>query len=311
MNCDFTEKISSLIDGELSQAEAREVERHVLNCGECEQLRADFLNLRSQIASFETSLQPAVQNRALKKILSAERPIPARGLQWGFGTQAVAFATLMIVGAIVGLLLYQSSNTRGPASKEHVSVQTPSPVPSASVETTKQPAPEESPEPARSSEQPAPNKDDKEAPRRTTPVKRPIVREPKPGEQFAAIPERVRSADAETMTAMHFEKSETLLRAFRNMRLNDSGTEAEVNYERKRAQQLVYQNMMLRREADASGDVQIASLLESLEPILLDIANLPDRPDNDAVRVIRERVERKNIVALLRVNSTALARALD
>jgi hypothetical protein len=69
--------------------------------------------------------------------------------------------------------------------------------------------------------------------------------------------------------------------------------------------------MMLRREADATGDVQVASLLESLEPILLDIANLPDKPDSDAVRVIRDRVERKNIVALLQVNSTALARALD
>jgi len=83
------------------------------------------------------------------------------------------------------------------------------------------------------------------------------------------------------------------------------------NDERKRAQQLIVQNMMLRREADASGDVQISSLLESLEPILIDIANLPAKPDKDAVRAIRERVERKNIVALLQVNSTALARALD
>ena len=69
--------------------------------------------------------------------------------------------------------------------------------------------------------------------------------------------------------------------------------------------------MMLRREADASGDVQISSVLENLEPILLDIANLPDKADEDSVRVIRERIERKNIVALLQVNSTALARALD
>jgi hypothetical protein len=29
------------------------------------------------------------------------------------------------------------------------------------------------------------------------------------------------------------------------------------------------------------------------------------------VRLIRDRVERKNIVALLQINSTALARALD
>jgi hypothetical protein len=310
MSCNFTEKISSLIDGELAPAEAREVERHLLSCGECEQLRADFLNLRSQIASFETSLQPAVQNRKLKKILAPERRVPA--LQWAFGTQALAFATLLIVGAIIGLLIYQ--NDRAPQSQQTaVVVQTPAPVPSASVEQNKQPTPEASPEPSRETEQR--NKDDKEtqSPRRapSAPVKRPLVREPKPGEQFASIPERVRSADAETMTAMHFEKSETLLRAFRNVRLNEPGTAAEVRYERKRAQQLVYQNMMLRREADAAGDVQVSSLLESLEPILLDIANLPDKPHANAVRVIRERVDRKNIVGLLQVNSMALARALD
>ena len=57
--------------------------------------------------------------------------------------------------------------------------------------------------------------------------------------------------------------------------------------------------------------MQISSLLENLEPILIDIANLPNKPDPDAVRVIRERVERKNIVGLLQINSTALARALD
>ena len=101
------------------------------------------------------------------------------------------------------------------------------------------------------------------------------------------------------------------MRAFRNVRLSDADADVEVRYERKRAEQLIYQNMMLRREADAAGDVQIASLLDSLEPILLDISNLPDRPDESTVRVIRERVERKNIVALLQINSTALARALD
>jgi hypothetical protein len=311
MSCNFTEKISSLIDGELAPVEAREVERHLLSCGECEQLRADFLNLRSQIASFEKSLQPAVQNRALKKILSRERRVPA--LQWALGAQAIAFATLLIVGVIIGLIIYKSNRT--PQSTQtavvQTTVQTPAAAPSASVEPNKQPSPE--PSPARETEQP--NKDNKEthSPRHTpaAPVKRPPVREPKPGEQFAAIPERVRAADAETLTAMHFEKSETLLRAFRNVRLNEPGMAAEVSYERKRAQQLVYQNMMLRREADAAGDVQTSSLLESLEPILIDIANLPDQPDADAVRVIRERVERKNIVGLLQVNSMALARALD
>ena len=311
MNCSFTEKVSSLIDGELSATETREVERHLLSCSECQQMRADFLNLRSQITSFETSLQPEVQKRALKKILATpERRVQARGLRWSFGTQAVAFASLVIVAAIIGLLFYLNSNTR---EQHNVVAQAPTPPPATSAEPTAEPSKE--PE-AKASPEPSKDKTEENTPRRTpsAPVKRPIVREPKPGEQFAAIPEvpgPARPADAQTMTAMHFEKSETLLRAFRNARLDEPGGAAKVGHERKRAQQLVVQNMMLRREADAAGDVQISSLLESLEPILIDISNLSNRPDKDTVRAIRERVERKNIVALLQVNSTALARALD
>jgi hypothetical protein len=306
MSCSFTEKVSSLIDGELSATETREVERHLLSCNECQQLRADFLNLRSQITGFETSLQPEVQNRALEKILATrERHVPARGLRWNFGTQVIAFASLLIVAAIIGALIYLNSNT--PPQQHTAVVQPASPAPAATPEPSKQPEAKASPEPTKET-----NKAEENSPRRAP--KRPLVREPKPGEQFASIPDipaPVRSADAQTMTAMHFEKSETLLRAFRNARLDEPGGAAEVSHERKRAQQLIVQNMMLRREADASGDVQISSLLESLEPILIDIANLPARPDKDAVRAIRERVERKNIVALLQVNSTALARALD
>src|SRR5689334_6786634 len=307
MNCSFTEKISSLIDGELSTMEAREVERHLLTCGECEQLRADFLNLRSQITSFETSLQPEVQNRALKKILTGPRRTRARGLQWSFGNLSLAFATLLIVAAIIGFIAYRNTHQR--EYKDVAVVQTPSPAPAATVESVKQSETKESPKPA------APDKSSEE--KHPGPVKRPIVREPKPGEQFATNPEPtipeppVRSADAETMTAMHFETSERLLLAFKNIHLDEPTAAEEVGYERKRAKQLVYQNMLLKREADAAGDAQISSLLENLEPILIDIANLPDRPDENTVRAIRERVERKNIVGLLRVNSTALARALD
>ena len=73
--------------------------------------------------------------------------------------------------------------------------------------------------------------------------------------------------------------------------------------------ELVNQNIMLRREADTAGDVQVATLLGGLEPILLDIANLRDKPRNDEVRTIKDRVERQSLVALLQVNSVAVARA--
>ena len=62
MSCRFTEKISSLIDGELSAAEARAVEGHLLTCVQCEEARADFLSLRSQIVSFAATQPGAVQS---------------------------------------------------------------------------------------------------------------------------------------------------------------------------------------------------------------------------------------------------------
>ena len=314
MNCSFTEKISSLIDGELSQVEAREVERHLVGCVQCAEARADFLNLRSQISSYEPTLAPAVQNRALEKILGGrQRAASGKGLSgwtwgWNWGYAAGALASIAILAALIIGLVRLNSNRGG----QEIARQNP-PAAATPVAT---PTPTATPEP-----EPTNKEKESEVQRpgsvQPKPVRRPPAREPKPGEQFAGIPESinipepVRPADAQTMTALHFEKAETLLRAFRNVQLDDPDAVSEVDYERKRAKQLVYQNMMLRREADASGDVQIASLLENLEPILLDIANLPDRPDDDTVRVIRERVERKNIVALLQINSTALARALD
>ena len=312
MNCGFTEKISSLIDGELPAVEAREVERHLLTCAQCAEARADFLNLRSQISGFETSLPGDVQNRALAKILANRGTSGAAGWNWGWnwGYAAVALASIVIVALVAWKII--GLNLDGSASQ----VARQSPIPASSPDATPSPTaepPQQKTETPRR-QQPTPSEQPTPPARRTAPV-----REPKPGEQFAKLPENVRpvtpdtarSADAQTLTAMHFERAETLLRAFRNVRMEEPGAAAEVRYERARAKQLIYQNMMLRREADAAGDVQIASLLDSLEPILLDIANLPDKPDHDTVRVIRERVERKNIVALLQVNSTVLARALD
>ncbi|HEY5444532.1 MAG TPA: zf-HC2 domain-containing protein [Pyrinomonadaceae bacterium] len=308
MHCDCTEKVSLLIDGELSPVEAREVERHLLTCTECQEARGDFLNLRNQFASVPVSFRPVAQREALARILG-KPPSVSRGFtrRWLFNPAVAAVASLLIVAGLIALLLYPRSKP-GPAESGEIASgpsrkPTPAPAPSRSAEGGQKDrvVPKGS--------QPPGSNDKNKAPKKKIP---PVIVEPPEDNIAAVVPEtRVRAADTETMTAIHFQKSELLLRSFRNVRTSSPGVSAEIGYEKRLAQQLVYQNMMLRREADAAGDAQVASLLESLEPILLDIANLPAKPAHNEVKVIKDRVERKNIVALLQVNSTALARALD
>jgi hypothetical protein len=57
---------------------------------------------------------------------------------------------------------------------------------------------------------------------------------------------------------------------------------------------------MLRREAESSGKFPAKSVLGSLEPFLIDIANLPDKAKPTDVRQITDRVQRTEIVAELR-----------
>jgi len=319
MHCDSTEKISSLIDGELTPAEVRELERHLLTCAACQEARVDFINLRNQLTAVEISFNPVAQREALAKILGNDKTGPRSrksGWRWAFNPAVAAAAMILLVGTVIALFVYPKLKPNNPTSGEIASgnkPNRPAPVASPSVQRSQQtgngqnkPAPKSSPVPNNERSK-TPNK--KRVPVVVEPPQDNIARNTtKQDDPNATAP--IRSADAETMTAIHFQKSELLLLSFRNVRLNKSGR-SELGYEKRLAQQLVYQNMLLRREADAAGDAQVSSLLESLEPILLDIANLSDRAKQDDVRVIKDRVERKNIVALLQVNAAALARALD
>jgi len=103
-------------------------------------------------------------------------------------------------------------------------------------------------------------------------------------------------------TARHIERAQLLLRSFRNSR--DSGSRAEgVSYEKKGSRELLSRNILLRRDAEAKGNLPVEELLGSLEPFLLDIANLPDKPSNNELRSIKERMQKKEIVSALQIYS--------
>jgi Putative zinc-finger len=49
MNCEFGEKVSMLIDGELSESESQKARAHIAGCAQCRDLEKDFLFFREQI----------------------------------------------------------------------------------------------------------------------------------------------------------------------------------------------------------------------------------------------------------------------
>lgn len=104
-------------------------------------------------------------------------------------------------------------------------------------------------------------------------------------------------------TTRHIERSQFLLRDFRNLQLSAKAKALDVSYEKERSKKLLGDNILLRRNAESTGNVPVEDLLGSLEPILLDIANLPEKPAADDIRAIRERIQRKEIIATLQVYS--------
>ncbi len=333
MGCDQTEKISLLIDGELATEDALSLEQHLSMCSQCDQVRADFLSLRSQISAYAPLLEPSKPRPALARVLSkshtksAQRGWLARllgvGDAHGFNTRFATVAALVLMTLAIGTIAF----LRYRPLPEIVSNNFPVPRPGVSQSSGTPEAPDQlagnfgrkPPKVQQRETGPTRRKPNS----RIKPTREQSVPKPLPQFQNSAPPNyalvnepgggndpaSIRSGDTEALTARHFEQSELLLRAFRNLRATRAGRTTEIAYERRRAQQLLYRNIMLRREADNDGDVQVATLLSSLEPILLDIANLRDKPGNSEVQTIKERVERTSLVPLLQINSVAVARA--
>lgn len=141
-------------------------------------------------------------------------------------------------------------------------------------------------------------------------VKRPTPDGSAGFEEAASTPSGVRVSAPEAAGEFDFElarhagRAELLLRSFRNVRPATASARAlDVSFEKEQARKLLYRNIALRRAAAERGDPSAAALLNTLEPILLDIANLPGRAKTREVQSIERRMEKKEIVAALQVGA--------
>jgi len=304
MKCDdCVNLLEAYVDGEVGEQQAESVRTHLMTCSACEN-EFELLTAEAELyARYDRELQisPAVWNGITARIATEPSVVETRERRdlggWLAGLFAVprlgfAFSAAMAVLLVMVAVGYLYMRTdRSPqrllaASSERVKAGT------ATINNSDQPTlipgsepsngvngPEQTPTVARADKQ-----------------KRPRTMPDDPG---------VLSADAayteieDRDTASHLEQAQRLLVSFRTLQ-SDEDQEVDVTYEKTESRRLLTENVVLRRDAEMAGKFPTKSVLGSLEPFLIDIANLPDKAPAGDVRQIKDRVQRTEIVAELR-----------
>lgn len=96
----------------------------------------------------------------------------------------------------------------------------------------------------------------------------------------------------------HFDESERILVELSNLKPEEG---LDIGPERARAEALLTSNRLYRRSAEQRGEENVATLLDDLEPVLMQIAHAPSQVSANQLRAIQKRVEAKGLVLKLRV----------
>lgn len=120
---------------------------------------------------------------------------------------------------------------------------------------------------------------------------------------------QVREAVLLVALGEHLESSQILLMELANRPEGpvDQASEPrtiDISYERRVAEDLVGQNRLYRQTADRAGEAALASVLEELERMLIDIAYSPDTLDSTEFENLRQRIEAQGVLFKVKVLST-------
>lgn len=99
----------------------------------------------------------------------------------------------------------------------------------------------------------------------------------------------------------HLGRSEMVLMELANAEPEKGQKLVNISAEQKRAEDLLEENRLYRQTAQQSGDTLMASTLDELEPILLDIANSPGEVTPEQFESIQKRIAAKGILLKVRV----------
>jgi hypothetical protein len=284
MKCEVClELLEEYLDGELAADDQEQLDAHLITCIECSESFATLSAEQEIFARYDREIEvpPFLWTRVAAHTVS-EPEVAKRGwlpALFSKPSLAGAIAVLLIVTGVIYLLSTHKA-----------------------LEPKLAKAPPQAPTP-----NPAPQSVPSVAPKRDVIASTPKSKsraEP-PIVHTATDQSDVLSSDTGYLdmddqdTAKHIEQSKLLLRSIKNVAIVDSDDEIDVTYDKALSRRLLNENVVLRRDAEMKAKFPTKTLLADLEPFLIDIANLPDRARAEDVRVIKERVQKTEIVAAL------------
>jgi len=128
------------------------------------------------------------------------------------------------------------------------------------------------------------------------------IKEPAKPPVEAADQAKIRERILVVAVGDHLSKSEMLLVELSNAEPNPaSGKLVNIAAEQHRAEDLLEENRLYRQTALKEGDQMMASTLDELERVLLDVANSPDQVTPARFETMRKRLESRGILFKVRV----------
>jgi anti-sigma factor RsiW len=135
MDCEYTEKVSLLLDAELEPDDALRVKEHIGICPACQQAQEDYLCLRREIKAYDFQSQPFAQQRMLARILNREkRPLWRRSVSIPVPLMALLLAIIVGLGVWTATLRRASSVTQSKGAPEKATPVKPFPAQAEVVE---------------------------------------------------------------------------------------------------------------------------------------------------------------------------------
>jgi hypothetical protein len=300
MKCEVcVERLEEYLDGELTADEQEQISAHLITCADCSATFGALTAEQEVFARYEREVEvpPFLWTRIAQHTVAANNGKRAGWHAYFLATPLAGAIAVLLVAIALGVV-YLRSNQSTP--KESVKQTDPTPPRNGTDLVQARPKGIE----LGSDKRPNPPRDIQpdllgSTPRQQRRV-RPTTKHTPRIDQSDVLSSDLGYLDIDDQdTAKHIEQTQNLLRSIRNVSVPDGDEEIDVSYDKALSRRLLNENIVLRRDAEMKAKFPTKALLSDVEPFLIDIANLPDHARPEDVRVIKERVQKTEIVAAL------------